>query len=237
MRTDLITAWIIKEWLSQNLPHLAESWSLEVDDAVQEAAQNLKRIVDDVPRQVVSQNALARLIVQHWALDAVALIGGGAPTPLSVKPNEVLYYTDASPDVVHLALEQGYRAMRVDVTKLEDITLLAGAKTAIATGLMHFLPSGAMQAVMQNLALTGFEMLIFNHGNRRAGTAVIEQYAKMGIGMYMRDRDEVEALLPDGWCIVDLYTGPEFIEQYGGELSQHLVGMPPMIDLYRVARV
>lgn len=236
MRTDLITAWIIKEWLSQHLPHWADSWSLEVDDAVRQAAEHLKLIVDDVPRQVISQNALARLIIHRWNLDAVALIGGGAPTPLSVKPEEVMYYTDASADVVQSALEKGYRALRVDVTKAEDIALLMGAKAAIATGLMHFLPDSGMQAVLHNLANAGFETLIFNHGNRRAGTAVIEQYAKMGIGMYLRDRGEVEALLPEGWRIVDLYTGPEFIEQHGGELSQYLVGMPPMIDLYRVVR-
>ena len=48
MRTDLITAWFIYEWVEQNFPDIAADWSFEVDDQVKAMAQTTQRFWSQV---------------------------------------------------------------------------------------------------------------------------------------------------------------------------------------------
>lgn len=238
MRTDHITAWLIYEWVQENAPEITAEWSFDVDDQIKTTAQGVAGLLPNARMIVVGQQMLARTLISKWNLTNVALLGGGTPTPLSPRPNQLLYYTDNNADAVNDAINAGHNALQVNATNVEDLKKLDGATTAVASGLMHFLPDAAVQMFFEGLAEAGFTMLVFNQGNRNVeegGAEMRERYSKMGITMYPRTQDEVRAMIPAGWTLVDVIPQPEC---FVGDplLGPHVDDMPYATDVYRVTR-
>ena len=83
MRTDHVTAWLIKQWLQENAPDLAAGWTLQPDEQIIGFAKRLETIVPQVGVIFTCQNILAKTAIEMWNLKEVALVAGGALTPLT----------------------------------------------------------------------------------------------------------------------------------------------------------
>lgn len=239
MRTDLVTAWLIHQWVRENAPDVATQWQLEVDEQIKGMAQGVASLLPNVAIQVTGQHLLARASIKKWGLRNVALIGGGTPTPLSPAPEQLRYYTDSNGDVVADAASAGYTAMQINATQSADLKQLDGATTAIATGLFHFLPDVAVPTVLNALAEAEFEHVIFNHGNRNAeegGAEIRERYSKMGVNIYPRTVDEVQALIPPDWACVEVIPQPECLKD-DPLMAPHVDDLPNITDVYRLSRI
>lgn len=238
MRTDHVTAWLIYQWLQQNAPDITDEWSFDVDDQIKGMAQGVAGLLPNVEIQIVGQHSLARVLIDQWNLENVALLGGGAPTPLSPRLDQILYYTDDNLDAVNDAIHAGYNALQVNVTNADDLQKLDGATTAVASGLMHFLPDAAVSGVFNGLSEAGFHMVVFNHGNRNAeegGAEIRERYAKMGITIYPRIVDELWTLVPHGWSLEQIVPQPEcFVDD--PLLAPYVNEMPNITDVYQLVR-
>lgn len=236
MRTDLITAWLIYQWVRENAPAITTQWQLEVDDQIKGMAQGFVGLLPDAAIQVTGQHLLARASIKKWSLTNVALLAGGTPTPLSPQPDQLLYYTDANVDVVTDAIEMGYTAIQVNATQADQLKQLNGATTAIATGLFHFLPDAAALGVLNALHDTGFKQVIFNHGNRNAeegGAEIRERYSKMGVNIFPRTVAEMQALVPDTWQFTETLPQPECLKD-DPLLAAHVADLPNITDVYRL---
>jgi len=237
MRTDLVSAWMIHGWLQQNAPDIA--WQLTVDDQVKGVVGHFTGLMPDAPLAVTGQHLLARTVINAWNLTNVALLGGGTPSPLSPRPEQLVYYTDGNPEVVAEAVSAGYNAVQVNVTSADDMKKVAGATTAIATGLFHFLPDAAAIMVFNNLSGAGLQMVVFNHGNLgggEGGASVREQYSKLGVNLFPRSRDQVEALIPSDWRVERFHPQAEVLEDEP-LIARHLAGAENVTDVYLVVRV
>ena len=201
MRTDHVTAWLIKQWLQANAPELASGWDFEVEDEIIALATRVEETNPQIGAMFTGQNILAKTAIDMWDLKDVALLAGGAPTPLSPRPDQLLYYTDTNPEVVAEARAAGYNALAVNVLDGSSIAQLTGAKSFIATGLFHFLTDETTSSVFAALDQHGAQTIMLSHGRLNADPEGIKQYEKMGIRMFMRDEEQLQALLPPGWQI------------------------------------
>lgn len=224
------------DWLQGHAPHLAHNWKLEVSDEVKNFAERSKVMIPSGPIQVLGQHMVASTVIERWGLNKVAILAGGTPTPLSPKPGQILYFTDANPEAVAEAQAAGYNALRVNVVSADDLKQLNGAKTAIATGLFHFLPDAAVQSLFHNLSEAGFETIIFTQGTKAANPEFAEGYAKFGVKVILRYVDDIRRLLPDNWRIDEVSPTSELL-QHVREIGPYFAQMPHIIDLYRVVRV
>ncbi len=237
MRTDLVTAWMIHGWLQKHAPDII--WPLTVDDQVKGVAGHFTGLMPDAPLAVTGQHLLARTVIKAWNLTNVALLGGGTPSPLSPRPEQLVYYTDGNPEVVAEAAQAGYNAVQVNVTNADDVKKVTGATTAIATGLFHFLPEPAAQMVFNNLAGAGIRALVFNHGNLgggEGGANVREQYSKLGVNLFPRSRDQVEALIPAEWRMERFQPQAETLQDEP-IIGPYVAAGENVTDVYQVVRV
>ncbi len=235
MRSDHISAWLVKLWLTQQAPHLLDGWDFEPEPMVKAMVEKIIQLIPSAPEGFTSQNVLARTAIELWDLQQVVLLGGGMPTPLSPRPEQIIYYTDTSDGVLADAAQLGYKTLKVDVTSSADLQQLRDARTVIATGLVHFLPDAAVTALFDRLAEVGMETVIFNHGNRNVTPEVIEPYNKLGFKLNFRSPDEIMALLPPEWQIAEVQHVPDVVAQ-AAEIGSLLADQPPMNDFYRVTR-
>lgn len=238
MRTDLVTAWFIYQWLQQHAPDIAAGWPLAVDDQVKGAAQQLSTVMPDIAVQATGQHLLARTTIALWNLSEVALLGGGTPTPLSPRPNQLRYYTDGNAEAAAEAAQAGYNALQANVTSVDDLKKLSGATTAIATGLFHFLPDPAAKMVFNGLADAGFETIVFNHGRpteQGEGADVVEQYRKLGVTTYPRNVAQVEAVIPQNWRVIAAQGQIDTLRS-DPLIAPHLDGVPNLSDVFQVAK-
>jgi hypothetical protein len=182
-----------------------------------------------------SQNLLAKTAIEMWNLEDVALLAGGAPTPLTPHPSQLLYYTDGNAEAVEEARAAGYNAFHVNVTDSGGIAQLAGAKNAIATGLFHFLPDEVMISVFNTLDQCGFQSVSFSHGTPEAAGGLIHQYEALGIRIFLRDWEQTQALLPAGWQIDYRARGDDYIRN-AGQIGAKLADTPSVFDFYKAAK-
>jgi len=141
--------------------------------------------------------------------------------------------------VVAEAVSAGYNAVQVNVTSADDMKKITGATAAIATGLFHFLPDAAAIMVFNNLSGAGLQMVVFNHGNLgggEGGASVREQYSKLGVNLFPRSRDQVEALIPSDWRVERFHPQAEVLEDEP-LIARHLAGAENVTDVYLVVRV
>jgi len=235
VRTDHVSAWLIKQWLQENAPELAAAWDFQPDDQIIAFAAKIELLLSNVRPNFTGQNILAKTAIEMWNLQDVALLAGGAPTPLSPRPDHLLYYTDGNAEAVEEARRAGYHALHVNVTDSGGIAQLKGAKNAIATGLFHFLPDAVMVSVLSTLDQHGFESVSFSHGTPEAAGGLIEQYEKLGIQIFLRDWEQTQALLPPGWQIDYRASGRDYMRN-AGEIGAKLAETPSVFDFYKASK-
>ena len=235
MRTDHVTAWLIKQWLQDNAPELASAWNLQVDPQILPFAAKIETIIPNVRMIFTCQNILARTAIELWDLKEVALLAGGGPTPLSPRPDQVIYYTDGNLEVVEEARAAGYNARHVNVTESGSLQQLVGATSAIATGLFHFLPDEVARSVFAAVDQQGFQIFAFSHNTLGTNQDAMRQYENLGIRMFMRDLEEIQALLPPGWHIDFCEPIGEFV-RYAGDVGAKLANTPHMVNFYKATK-
>lgn len=235
MRTDHISAWLIKDWLNNNVPDIAAQWPFEVADEVKMVVKKMQGIIPTAQRQATAQNVIARNAIRQWNLTDVALLAGGTPTPLSPTGDQLLYFTDGNPEAVAEARQAGYPAVTVNVTSQNDLQQLSGGKTAIATGLFHFLPDQPTRATFDYLYDLGYETIVFTHANPDAGQEILDAYAKLGVIIFIRDKQAVSTVISDKWRIVDASPVSQ-LAQLDHQIGSHLADLPSLFDVYRVVK-
>jgi hypothetical protein len=238
MRTDLATAKLIQEWLAENIPELAESWHLEIDDIVEKTVQVMRTTIADINSILVAQNLVAKVAIEYWNLHDVAVLSGGTPTPLSPKAEQVRYWTDSSAEVVAEAAASGYNTLLVDVMNVEHLKQLDGATSAISSGLFHFLPDAIVPKLFNELIQTEIRTFVFTHGNTNVGgrlDATVEQYEKLGVNVFLRSMKQLLPLIPEEWNVEMVIPAPEALKLLP-EMKAHVDNMPRWIDVYLATR-
>jgi hypothetical protein len=224
VRSDLIGAWIMRQWFAKHIPHLVESWSLSVNAATKAAAERVISLLPALELVFVGQAPIAKTAIDRWSLTEVAYLAAGTPTPFSPRPDQLRYYTDGNPAAVAEAAQAGYNTLVVDVYNSDHLKQLDGVTTLIATGLTHFLPDQAARRIFAILAQSGFQRLIFNNANQftdplKAGEAegahgVTDQFSRLGMQLYFRSPDQIRTLLDGYWQLKDAYPLPEFYKNH-----------------------
>ncbi|MBI1258380.1 MAG: hypothetical protein GC204_12990 [Chloroflexi bacterium] len=235
MRTDHVTAWLIKAWLQDNVPDLAKGWNLQVDPQILPFAAKIESIIPQVRMIFTCQNILAKTAIELWDLKEVALLAGGGPTPLSPRPDQVLYYSDGSLEVVEEARAAGYNVRHVNVTETGSLQQLVGAKSAIATGLFHFLPDEIARSTFAAVDQQGFQVFAFSHNTLGTDQDAMQQYENLGIRMFMRDLEDIQALLPPRWQIDFCEPIGDFV-RYAGDVGAKLANTPHMVNFYKATK-
>lgn len=238
MRTDLVTAVLIHEWLTKHMPELVESWHLEVDEQVERMVQVVKSTLDGVHSILVAQNLIAKLVIDEWGFHDMAVLAGGTPTPLSPKPEDIRYWTDTNPIVVAEAASAGYNALHVDVMNVEHLKMLQGVSVVVATGLLHFMPDAAVALPFKGLAEAGISTFIFTQGNLNVGaefSATVVEYKKLGVDLFLRSPEQVQQIIPPDWHVEQVSTAPEALKKLSF-MDGHISSMPQWIDVYKVIR-
>jgi hypothetical protein len=235
MRSDLIAAGMVHHWLTQNAPHLLTEWTFETPEDLKTFIARILAGFQGLDGQFAAQSATAATAIELWGLENVALFGGGMPTPLSAKPDSVLYYTDINPQVVDDAQKLGYPTRQADVKQAADVAALAGAKTAIATGLFHFFDDETLRQVLGNFSQARFHQIIFNSMNHYVEEELAENWKKLGYTLYRRSPQDIAALLPDDWCLQVALPARDFFK-YHTSLSRAFSGMTNINHLYMLVR-
>ncbi|MBZ0298539.1 MAG: hypothetical protein K8J31_02310 [Anaerolineae bacterium] len=235
MRSDLIAAGMIRSWLDTHAPEVAQDWAFQPDEELNGFVKRIKSVMAEIDAQFVSQAAIARTAIEHWRLRDVAILGGGTPSPLSPRPDQALYFTDANPAVIDEVSKLGYSVRRVDIQNLSDLRLLTGARTAIATGLFHFLDDEAAWGTFENLYQAGFEQVIFNNMNKNVPDDLAANWAKMGHTPYRRDPQDIQVLLPDHWELMEAINAPRFLS-YNRQLGDAFSKLADINTVYRIIR-
>jgi hypothetical protein len=233
MRTDLIAVWLVKQWLMEHAPDIGTAWEMDVEDNVKGFAARVKDLYEHMDAVFASQSAIASTAIDLWSLENVVIFGGGRPTPLTATPDQVLYYTDANPEVVAEAAALGYDTMVVDVNNIDHLSSMEGATTGIATGLFHFLNDDQVQDLLLNLAETGIHTVAFNNVDPLAGEELMDQWTKAGNQMYARTLDDMPKVLPDGWQTVEAYPFTKFIIN-NRQLGEELAAQPGIYNVYLI---
>ena len=233
MRTDLIAAWLVYQWLQENAPEVAVAWGdFDVDDDVKAFAARVKGMYEHMDAVFASQSVLARTAIDLYDLDGVAILGGGAPTVLSAKPEKVTYWSDIDQNVLTEAKAKGYNTVMVDARDPSTYHNLKSAKSAIGTGLFHFLDDTDVNAVFKSLQAAGIETIVFNNVDPLAGKELMDQWTNMGNTMYARTRDEMPTLLPAGWELTDNMPKTDFI-RHAADIGEPLAKQPSIYNVYR----
>jgi len=242
MRTDLVTAYLIHDWLTAHAPALADQWEVPAHEQAMGMAGKLKGILDGVEAQVTGQNMVAHNAIAYWGLNKAVLVAGGTPTPLSPKVDELLFWSDANADAVAEAEAAGYSAQVVDVREPDDLGKLSVAESLVTTGLFHFLPDEAAKGMFGALVTTDVKTIVFNHfrlpGDAPQDAALHEaigQYVQLGISVYPRDSAMVETVIPKGWQITEALPQGDVIrrdERVGEHFADHIA----WFDVYRIDR-
>ena len=223
MRTDLIAAWLVYQWLQARVPQLADGWQLAVSDEVQAFAARVKGMYGQIDTMFASQSAIAQTAIALWNLDDLALFGAGTPTPLTPQSTNVKYYTDMNPAVLAEAQQAGYRTQQVNVKDVDDLRQLEGVEAGVATGLFHFLEDPHVAALFNTLADGGIHTLVFNNAAPEAGQELMDQWNRLGFQMYARTPDNVASLLPGGWQLEAAHPVTDFVRHHpvaGEQLAQ-----------------
>lgn len=206
MRTDLISAWLAREWLKTGSPELCASWGLEVSHEVKAYAERLKRISPHAPTLFAGQAAIAALAIQWWGLRDVALIAAGTPTPLHPPPDQVLYYTDKNPVALEAARWAGYNTLEVDASSPTDLQQLCKAQTIIATSLLHYLSDFEVQHFFLQVAEIGVKNLVFSQLDVQDDYQVMQQWYDLGINLYPRSIEDIALLITEHWLLERVET-------------------------------
>ncbi len=199
MRSDLISSGLIMHWLSRHAPHLVDGWNFQVTDELNGFLTRVLSVWSDMDAQMTSQGAIPTTAIELWNLRDIAMFGGGRPTPLTPRPDQILYYTDINPEVVEEVAGLGYNTRKVDVKQVDDLKQLNGASTAIATGLFHFLNDDAVHLVMRNFTEVGFRTVVFNNMNTEVSDELISNWTKLGMVLHRRSPEDMAALMPADW--------------------------------------
>jgi hypothetical protein len=146
-----------------------------------------------------------------------------------------LYFTDVNPEVVAEIERVGYTARCADVRNVEDLKQLTGARTAIATGLFHFLDDDAARQVFANLAEAGFRGFVFNNMNTSVSEELKANWTKLGYRFYPREPEHIPPLLSDGWQIEQSLSMRDFF-QHNAEVGTHLVQLENLHNIFLVVR-
>ncbi|MEZ4671172.1 MAG: hypothetical protein R3E39_24975 [Anaerolineae bacterium] len=235
MRSDLIAAGMIHRWLSANAPELIDGWAFECPDDLNVFLERANTIMPGIDAQFTSQGSVARTAIELWDLKDVVLLGGGMPTPLTPKPEQVRYYTDLSHEVVNEVGQMGYNTQVADVKKVDDLKALGGAQAAVATGLFHFLEDDAVGLVLDNLAQAGFHTLVFNNMGTNIPEDLIVNWTKLGYKLIAREPEDVPRTLRSGWRVQDALTMPRFFAS-NQQLGPKLVQLDNIYYIYRLVR-
>lgn len=235
MRSDLIAANMIRHWLLANAPHLLDGWAFQGDAELDGFVARVKAIYDDIEAQFAGQVAVAQTAIELWNLKNVAVLGGGAPTPLSPRSDQVRYFTDKSEDAVAESTRAGYNAKCVDVMNVDDLRTLTGADTAVATGLLHFLPREAAPQVFIGLAEAGFKRLAFNHMDSRISSDILDNWSKLGYTFYPRSPEEVGELLAPGWHLEHALSIHDFFKNHH-IIWEKFLEMDNLFNIYLAVR-
>ena len=235
MRTDLITAKLIYGLLEEHAPQVAAAWAIEFSEQVASVASQVKKIVPGSDLVALAQHVLAKTVIESWDLKNVALIAAGTPTPLSPKPDQILYFTDANEEAVADAQKAGYKAIKVDATDSDDLKKLTTASTAVMTGLCHFLPDELVKQVFNGLATGGFDRAILTQLNSQTGQEGVEQYSKLGVNLFLRDKDEFGSLIPADWEITHHLPLREALNNHS-EFGLIFDNLTVMLDVYEISK-
>ena len=235
MRSDLIAAGMIHRWLSANASELLDGWGFERSEELDGFLERVNGIMPGIDAQFTSQGAVARTAIELWNLQDVVLLGGGMPTPLTPKPPQILYYTDLSPEVVNEVGQMGYNTRVADVKNIEDLKNLTTARTALATGLFHFLDDETAGLVLDNLAEAGFHTLVFNNMGTNIPEDLIVNWTKLGYKLIARAPEDVPRILRSGWRMNDILTMPEFF-RHNQQIGPKLMELSSIYHVYRLVR-
>lgn len=235
MRSDLIAAGMIHRWLSAHAPDLIDGWGFVRTDELNGFLERVNGIMPGIDAQFASQGAVARTAIELWGLKDVVLLGGGMPTPLTPKPEQIRYYTDLSPEVMNEVSHMGFNTRVADVKKVDDLKTLTGAQTALATGLFHFLDDEAASQVLTNLAEAGFHTLVFNNMGTNVPEDLLVNWTKLGYKLIARAPEDVPRILRSGWRIVDSLTMPQFF-QHNQQIGPKLIQLDSIYHVFRLVR-
>jgi hypothetical protein len=236
MRSDLIAAAMVRKWLSANAPSLIQNWLFEGDAELDGFIERVTGLFPDIDAQFASQGAVAKTAIELWKMHHVALLGGGSPTPLTPRPDQLMYYTDLSAEVVAEVAQAGYNTRVVDVKNVDDLKQLTGATGAIATGLFHFLDEDAAREMLNNLVTAGFQTVIFNNMGTNVSPELQANWTKLGYRMFARTPADVAELLSGQWKLDQALTMPQFF-QHNHEIGPKLVIMDNIYYIYKLVRV
>lgn len=230
MRSDLVNAYVMRNWLAEHQPEVAAHWDLPANPEAQRFAANMPNMFARIGDVLIGQAILAQAIIDVLELDNAVLLGGGTPTPLSPRHQHIAYYTDKNPEAIAEAEQAGYTTLQVDVLDAAAIAQLKDASTAVGTGLMHFMDDAQFVQVLNNLHAAGIDTFAFNHVDV---TEVGEQpvMKKFVAQMYGRTQDEIAALLPEGWQIKDTWRMLEILSKVP-EIGGHFAGLPNIYNVY-----
>lgn len=238
MITDLVSMVMIQEWLRENAPTYLDGWSKQmpavIPDEIRAAVDTLKVASPQMGATFLSQTCIAKVAIEQWNLQDVAMLGAGRPHIFSPAPDQVKYYTDQIPEVLAAAEADGYQTVQVDAGNPADLEKLRGAKTAIGTGLFHFFPDEAIVGLFQGVAQVGVEIVVFNHADPAAGRGHFDASAQH-VRLYPRSQEQLEQLLSPEWKLTKSLSLSDFIASYG-ELGQKLKNQPHMSNVYMAVR-
>jgi len=233
MRTDLIAAWLVYQWLQTNSPEVAAAWgNFDVDDDVKAFSARVKGMYDHMDAVFASQSVLGRTAIAHFGLQDVAILGGGAPTVLSAAPDDVLYWSDIDEGVLAEAESAGYDTVHVDARDPSTYHNLKPAKSAIGTGLFHFMTDDDVRAIFTSLQAAGITTIVFNNVDPVAGKELMDQWTNMGNTMYARTVEEMPNLLTEGWQLTDV-MGLDTFAKLVPDIGEPLAQQPSIYSIYR----
>ena len=234
MITDLVSMFMIQRWLQQHAPQFVDDWSKELPPEIpfpiQMAMKDLEASTPQMGATFLSQTCIARHAIQRWNLPAPAILGAGRPHMFSPLPDQVKWYTDQVPDVLTAAEAQGYATAQVDLGNLDDIQKLAGAQSAIATGLLHFFPDEIIGGLFDALAGVGVTHFAFNHADPAAG----EEHFSASAGhvqLHPRTAEDVKALTPDSWQLHETMPQATFIHDFP-DIGDQLADQPHRANVF-----
>lgn len=233
LRTDLIGAWLVYQWLRANSPAVAAAWvGFDVDEDIKAFAARVKGMYTHMDAAFASQSVLARTAIQQFGLQDVAILGGGAPTILSAAPQDIMYWSDVNEGVLADAQAAGYRTVRVDARDPSTYAALAPARSAIGTGLFHFMTDDDVRAILTSLQAAGITSVVFNNVDPVAGKDLMDQWNKMGNTLYARTPEAVPALMPPGWQLTDTLDAVTFAK-LAPDIGEPLSQQPNIHYVYR----
>jgi hypothetical protein len=242
MRSDYLSIYLMRQWLERRGLLEKVDWpdalTADVPDRVKLAAQKLNEASGDtIDSLFMAQGLLARVAIEKWGLENVAILGGGRPQPFSPSPDQVLYYTDIDEDVLAEAHAEGYNTVKVDAREPDDFEHLEGAETIVATGLFHFLSDEAIQTLLNLVGQMGFTHAVFNNTDPAIDPRLYEIGKRdLGLTMYPRTIEDIRQILPDDWQLEQAMPMSEFakhVDYVGPKIEEQ----PQMVNVFMATRL